>query len=149
MTDKTALKLWLQLAKTSADLHTRINTRFRADYGQSLVRFDVLSQLARADDYTLSVGALSAALIASSGNITRLLDRMQNEGMLERRPAPHDRRSTMIIMTPTGLKLFERMAHDHACWIAEILGDIPIKQQGKMVDNLHAIQRALSKAPSP
>jgi DNA-binding MarR family transcriptional regulator len=145
MTDKTALKLWLHLAKASALLQSEITARFRTHYGQSLVRFDVLSQLARAEAQTLSIRVLSASLIASSGNITRLLDRMQDEGLLSRSPAPEDRRSVLVHLTPAGASLFEAMAKDHEVWVSEILADIPKAQQKALLSGLGHLQLALVK----
>jgi len=144
MSDKTALKLWLQLAKTSARLQSEITARLRTDYGQSLVRFDVLSQLARTDGNRLGVSALSRMLIASSGNISRLLDRMEREGLLERSPAPHDRRSIMIVLTPAGATLFARMAKDHERWVSEILSGIPKTDQQELLDGLLRFQNHIS-----
>ena len=144
MSDKTALKLWLQLAKTSAQLQSEITARLRTDYGQSLVRFDVLSQLARTDGNRLGVSALSRMLIASSGNISRLLDRMEKEGLLERSPAPHDRRSIMIVLTPAGAALFARMAKDHERWVNEILSDMPKANQQELLDALLRLQNHVS-----
>ncbi len=143
MSDKTALKLWLQLAKTSALLHSEITARLRTHYGQSMARFDVLSQLARTDERCMAISALSRMLIASSGNISRLLDRMEKEGLLERSPAPHDRRSIMIGLTPAGSALFARMAKDHEHWVSEILSDMPKSNQKELLDRLISLQGIL------
>jgi len=148
MGDKTTLKLWLQLAKTSARLQTELTARLRTHYGQSMVRFDVLSQLARTDEQRLGVSALSRMLIASLGNISRLLDRMEKEGLLERSPAPHDRRSIMVGLTPAGAALFARMARDHECWVSEILGDMPKAKQQELLEHLIFLQGILPAKPA-
>ena len=147
MSDKTALKLWLQLAKTSALLQSEITARLRTHYGQSMARFDVLSQLARTDGKRLGVSALSRMLIASSGNISRLLDRMEREGLLERSPAPRDRRSIMIGLTPAGADLFTRMAKDHECWVGEILAAMSKADQQELLETLTSLQRVMSAKP--
>lgn len=144
MSNKIALKLWLQLAKTSAMIHAQVNARFRADYGQSMARFDVLSQLARIESKALGVGALSASLIASSGNITRLLDRMQNEGLLDRRTSQHDRRGVTIFLTPKGAELFAQMAKDHEHWVRDMLVELPGCDQSDLLENLLGLQRVLA-----
>jgi DNA-binding MarR family transcriptional regulator len=148
MSDKTALKLWLQLAKTSARLQSEITARLRTDYGQSMTRFDVLSQLARTDGKRLGVSALSRMLIASSGNISRLLDRMEKEGLLERSPGRHDRRSIMIGLTPAGAALFARMARDHEHWVSEILSDMPKANQQELLDGLILLQEIMPAKPA-
>jgi len=72
--DSTSLSIWLQIAKASAHLEQEINGKLRENYNQSLTRFDVLSQFIRANCDEMSVGTLSSELIASSGNISRLLE---------------------------------------------------------------------------
>jgi DNA-binding MarR family transcriptional regulator len=147
MPNKTALKLWLQLARTSAMLQNEINTRFRTQYGQSMTRFDVMSQLARAGDNALGVSALSASLIASSGNISRLLDRMQSEGLVRRQPAPNDRRGIIIQLTGKGQKLFAQMAISHEQWITALLKKAPKAKQQVLLNALVDLQAALSGEP--
>ncbi len=147
MTDTTALKLWLQLAKTSSSLQARINARLKDKYNQSMVRFDVLSQLARSDDQTMQISALSRALIASSGNITRLLDRMQSEGLIIRTPAPHDRRSVLVTLSAPGAALFDKMAKDHARWVDDLLTELPGQKKSDLLESLHELQSVLSKCP--
>ncbi len=144
MSSKTALKLWLNLAKTAAQVHGAANARLREAYGQSMARFDVLSQLARAEGQAMRAGALSRALIASSGNISRLLDRMQSEGLLERRPAAQDRRGVMVALSPAGAALFARMARDHERWIRDYFAALPEPRQRDLLDGLRALQASLA-----
>ncbi len=143
MNDKTALKLCLQFAKTSAQLQAQVNAKFRTEYGQSLARFDVLSQLDRGTGTGISVGELSQELLTSSGNITRLLDRMQNEGLLRRKPSPNDLRCVIVCITPKGATLFGKMAKDHEKWVSDLLGDYPKEQQRTLIDSLINLQASL------
>ena len=59
--------------------------------------------------------------MASSGNITALLDRMAAEDLIQRRASPDDRRSHQVRMTAKGRRLFDDMADDHARWIDDAL----------------------------
>ena len=101
--EPTPLRIWLQIAKSSANLEHSINGKLRENYGQSLSRFDVLSQFIRTGEDELSVGALSKELIASSGNISRLLDRMQKDGLIVRKHSDKDRRSVYIRITKSAI----------------------------------------------
>ena len=69
----------------------------------------------------MSVGDLAGAVMAASGNITALLDRMAAEGLIERRAAPTDRRGQQVRASKPGRALFGQMARDHAGWIDELL----------------------------
>lgn len=147
MSEKTSLKLWLQLAKTSAALQAQVNVRFRARHNQSLARFDVLSQLARAPGQSLNVGALSQALIASPGNISRLLDRMQSDGLIKRQASAVDRRSIAVKITPKGSALFDEMAEDHANWINALLSGQSETQQQNLHSALVDLHNVLPQKP--
>ena len=50
---------------------------------------------------------LAQALSLTSGGITRLVDRMADEGLVERQNCPSDRRSVYVALTPAG---YERLA---------------------------------------
>jgi len=120
-----SLRLWLQLMKCAKAFEADVATRFRRDFDQSLARFDVLSQLYRMPNRCGTVGQIAASVMAASGNITALIDRMADEGLVSRRPSPTDRRSSEVLMTSAGIALFEQMAQAHAQWIDQMLGEFP------------------------
>ena len=119
--ERLSLSLWLQLMKCTKTLEAGVGSRLRREHNQSLARFDVLSQLYRLGDDWVAVGAVAASVMASSGNITALLDRMAAEDLVERRASPADRRSHQVKMTAKGRRLFHEMADDHARWIDDAL----------------------------
>jgi len=118
--EQQSVRLWLELLRCAKLQEQRLGSRMKKTFGQSLTRFDVLSQLYRADDSTLSVTVLATRLLAStSRNITRLVDRMEDDGLVERRANPDDRRSFTISLTRKGRQVFEEMAREHARWVAD------------------------------
>ncbi len=119
---KQALRAWLQLLKCSKRVEQVMNDQFRTGYDCSLSRFDVLAQLAHAGAGGLSTKTLAQRLVASKGNITRLIDRMESDGLLRRTPCKQDRRVSHIDMTPAGETLFQAMARDHEGWTARLFG---------------------------
>ncbi len=123
-TDTIYLKLWLQLAKSAKNLEQEMETRFQQRFRQSFSRFDLLSQLYRYAPEWLPMGRLAGQLIASRGNITRLVDRMIAEGLIARRPDPEDRRIIQVGLTRKGRALFKRMAKAHAEWAGAMLADL-------------------------
>ena len=121
---KESLKLWIELLRYSNKLEQLIDDKLRQNYGQNISRFDVLSQLDRENDHGLTVGELASRLIASKGNITGLLDRMQKDGLIEKASRPDDRRSYMVKSTEKGQALFAEMAEKNAKWVEEALSSI-------------------------
>ena len=115
--EQQAVRLLLELLRCAKTLETRIGRKLRKNFGLSLTRFDVLSHLYRADDMTLPVTVLASQLLAStSRNITGLIDRMENDGLVKRSPHHQDRRSFVVCLTKNGAALFEEMAIEHGHW---------------------------------
>lgn len=68
-----------------------------------LWEFDVLSALRRAGEpYQLSPGALVTQTLVTSGTMTNRIDRLAARGLVERLPAPADRRGVLVRLTAAG-----------------------------------------------
>jgi DNA-binding MarR family transcriptional regulator len=147
--DQQSLRLWLQLMKCTKAIEADVAKRLRRTHGQSLARFDVLSQLVRCDEEWVAVGTLAEMVMASSGNITALLDRMEADGLVERRASPTDRRSYQIRMTAAGRRLFDRMNRDHARWVAEALDGIAPRDKDRLITLLVRVRRAFESPTAP
>ncbi|MEM9683832.1 MAG: MarR family transcriptional regulator [Pseudomonadota bacterium] len=143
--ERLSLRLWLQLMKASKAIEGDIGGRFRRTHGQSLARFDVLSQLYRFGGDWVAIGALGERMMATGGNITALIDRMAAEGLVERRPSPTDRRSHQVRLTEDGLALFRAMTEDHAQWVDTVLGDVDDEEKRALIDLLVRVRRAFEK----
>ena len=117
---KNALRAWIQLIKTAKRVEGRMNSHFVTEHHSSMTRFDVLANLARCENYTTTTSRLSSMLLASKGNITRLLDRMVSDGLIQRENNPDDKRVSVVKMLPAGETLFNALATDHESWIDDL-----------------------------
>jgi DNA-binding MarR family transcriptional regulator len=146
---KLSLRVWLQLMKCSKAIESMVGARLRQKYNQSLGRYDILSQLYRISTDWTTVGEIARNVLAASGNITAVLDRMEREDLVERRPSPTDRRSYQVRMTPSGKKLFRRMTRDHAIWVDEALDSVPMGDKETLVALLASTRQSLSGLGAP
>jgi MarR family transcriptional regulator, organic hydroperoxide resistance regulator len=55
------------------------------------------------------MGELAKLLACDSSNVTWITDRLEERGLVERRPAPHDRRVRLLVLTPEGRRLRDRI----------------------------------------
>jgi len=140
---RQSLKLWIELLRYSNKLEQIIDDKLRANYGQNISRFDVLSQLEREVDKGLSVGELAAQLIASKGNITGLLDRMQKDGLITKEAKIEDRRSYLVLITEKGRDLFHEMAENNAQWVEQALKSIDIAHMTEFTRFLNKSRNSL------
>jgi DNA-binding MarR family transcriptional regulator len=111
------LAAWKQLQWATA----LITARFRRDLagsGLSLEEFDVLIHLAWAPSGTLPLHQLTASMVVadalSRSGITRLLDRMERDGLIRRTTSTQDRRRFDVTLTPDGRRRFEHVWPGHA-----------------------------------
>jgi DNA-binding MarR family transcriptional regulator len=76
--------------------------------------FDLLAALRRAGKpYELNPTELMRTTMLSSGGITKRLDRLASEGLVERRPDPDDRRGILVRLTARGLGLIDAAIAAH------------------------------------
>ncbi len=141
--DKLELRVWLRLLSCANRIEQDVRQELRSASGMTLPRFDLLSQLERAPD-GLTMGELSRRLMVTRGNVTGLIDRLVEEGLVERTPMPKDRRAHIVRLTPAGEAAFGEMLPNHEAVIAAKLGamkrsDLRQLQSllGRLKDHLH------------
>jgi DNA-binding MarR family transcriptional regulator len=82
--------------------------------------FDVLAALRRQGaPYELSPGALLRATLVTSGTMTNRIDRLEEAGLVRRRPDPQDKRGVLVTLTAAGQSqvdaaLADLLAAEHA-----------------------------------
>lgn len=135
---KDELRLWLRLLSCKILIETEIRRRLRDNFGITLPRFDLMAQLDKAPA-GMKLGELSQRMMVSNGNITGLVDRLVAQGLLDRQPAPNDRRAQLVKLTAEGRRSFRAMAASHEAWIAEIFAELSAGDRG-------ALMRLLGKA---
>lgn len=74
-----------------------------------LVWYDVLWALERAPAQRLRLHELAHALVFSRSNLTRLADRIEDAGLLQRERADEDRRGYYAVITAQGLAMRRKM----------------------------------------
>jgi DNA-binding MarR family transcriptional regulator len=60
-------------------------------------------------DTPAPMGDLAHALSCDNSNVTGIIDRLEERGLVQRRPATHDRRVKMLVVTPAGRELRRRI----------------------------------------
>jgi DNA-binding MarR family transcriptional regulator len=143
---KNALRAWIQLTKCAKRIEGHVNRRFADAHGTSLSRFDVLANLERCAGHAAGVTELSRMLLASQGNITRLLDRMEQDRLVRRRPDPRDGRVSQVQTTRAGEALFARLARDHEGWTDSVFGLLSNDELEQLIGLLGKLRRRLDGA---
>lgn len=137
---KARLRMWLRMLKRSRMVEAALRERFRSEFGTTLPRFDVMAALARYDA-GLKMSALSGILRVSNGNVTGIIDRLSEDGVVVRVQVPGDRRASLVRLTRKGREEFERQAAAHELWINELLSDFDADEADTLSDRFDAVSR--------
>ncbi len=78
-----------------------------------LTWYDVLVQLNEAPERRLRMQELADAVLLSKSGVTRLIDRMERDGLVSRSRCSDDRRGTYAALTPAGLARLRDSAPTH------------------------------------
>jgi DNA-binding MarR family transcriptional regulator len=110
----------------------------------TLPQFDVLAELARAEDGGFTFVELSRLLLVTSGNLTGIVDRLVQQRLVERRPDEKDRRVIRVALTERGHRLTAELLPAHAADLQEILSFMPRNELsqlsellGRLRDGMH------------
>jgi DNA-binding MarR family transcriptional regulator len=97
---------------------------------------DVLSALRRTGPpYRMSATELARWVLLSSGGMTHRLDRMQEAGLLRRRPDPADRRGVLVELTERGRRVIDSAIDAHLALYEELVsGALTKAEQRKFVE---------------
>jgi MarR family transcriptional regulator, organic hydroperoxide resistance regulator len=132
--------------------------------GLTAAKADALAVIGQAG--SLSLKDLGEVLIAEGGHPSRLVDRLVEDGLVERRPADDDRRRVVLSLTPVGRKLNKRaeaMRETQLDFFRQLLGDRDLSSElglvlemlkytpyAELIDRRRALLRAsASRRQSP
>ncbi|WP_372594186.1 MarR family winged helix-turn-helix transcriptional regulator [Actinotalea sp.] len=109
-------------------------------HGLEQWEFDVLSALRRSGPpYHLSPGALVTQTMVTSGTMTNRIDRLEARQLVERSPAPDDRRSVLVRLTPEGRARVDAAFADLLAVERELLADLEPAEAARLAELLRLV----------
>jgi DNA-binding MarR family transcriptional regulator len=114
---------FLGLLRAHARLKDQMELDVRRISGLTVARYDVLMQLDLAGG-RLRLSELAQALVLSPSGLSKLLDRMQASGLVERQPDPGDARSTFAVITRHGRDVVRKTRERHHAFLQRVFGDV-------------------------
>ena len=89
--------------------------------------------------------SISDELGVTRRNVTALVDALEEEGLVRRKPHPTDRRATVIEMTEQGAQTMDRMYDEHRAEVAGLFGDLSERDRRELVRLLGSLREALQR----
>jgi DNA-binding MarR family transcriptional regulator len=96
------VQLFGLLVETNARLSRRLGSELESRCDLPLAWFEVLLQLRLAPEGRLKMTQIADAIVHSTGGTTRLVDRLEESGLVQRRACPSDRRAIHVEITAEG-----------------------------------------------
>lgn len=134
-----ALRLWIALARCYATYARAVACKV-GEYGLTTPQFGILEALYHLGP--LSLGELADKLLVTGGNVTYVMDRLEEQGLVHRERSPVDRRIIQAKLTEKGHELIAQVFPGHGAFIEEISAALPPEEQ----DELRALLKKLGRA---
>ncbi|MEV6599055.1 MarR family transcriptional regulator [Actinoplanes sp. NPDC051346] len=131
-----------------AEAYTGLTNRFAAQFEQhrlSSVEFEVLLRLARSPQHRLRMTDLAGQTALSTSGVTRVVDRMDREGLVRREACPSDRRSSYAVITEAGLARLDEVLPGHLELMQRwFIGQLSPAQLDDFTESLRTIRDAVN-----
>jgi DNA-binding MarR family transcriptional regulator len=112
--------VFADLVRVETRLYNAVAERVKAAAGIGAGRFELLRFVR--DHPDARVADLASAFAIGVGATSKIVDRLEKQGWMERRPNPANRRSSLLALTPAGESVVSRAEPAWQAAIQEILG---------------------------
>jgi DNA-binding MarR family transcriptional regulator len=112
LTDRE-LAAWRGLLRVHAGLIKRLDAELEESHGLPLSSYEVLVYLDGAPDKQLRMRDLADLVLLSRSGLTRLVDRLVRDGLIERATCSSDGRGAYAVLTPDGVRRLEQVRETH------------------------------------
>ena len=132
-----AVLAWLRLARIGQKID-RAGAAHLRRFGLSAAQFDVLAQVGAAEGSTQQ--ELAQKLLVTKGNVTQLLDRMEDAGLLVRCPEGRIKR---VRLTEAGWALRRKVVPAHERYIAREMAVLSAEEQRQLLGLLRTLDKSV------
>jgi MarR family 2-MHQ and catechol resistance regulon transcriptional repressor len=106
-----------------ATLTRRLSAQLESDHGLTMSEYEVLFLLSREEDHSMRRIDLSREVRLSPSGITRMLDRLEATGLVEKGSCAQDARVTYAVLTEAGMEKLRECAPAHLAEVERLIGE--------------------------
>lgn len=107
------LDVWAGFLRTHSRITRHLSTELERGHGLTVREFEVLLKLEAVRPRGLRMSDLADRVYLTPSGLSRLVDRMQDRGLVQRDTDAADQRASRLTVTAQGLRLFRRAASSH------------------------------------
>ncbi len=130
-------ELTFQLVETARLLRTHVDQRAR-EHGTTRAQWGILGRLRRQEG--LNQVSLAEQLDMQPISVARLIDRLEDQKLVERRPDPRDRRAHLLHLTPEGRTLVDGLDDLRNEIATDLLGEVEEDAIRTVLDTLATVR---------
>jgi DNA-binding MarR family transcriptional regulator len=136
-----------RISRLAREIEARLEPVYR-EHGLEPGWHDVLATLRRSGGSLRPTDLTNASMLTSSGT-TKRLDKLEQAGLIARKPDPGDRRGTLISLTAEGQRLIDALTPAHLDNERRILSGLSEAEQRRLADLLRKLQLGLPGEAQP
>ena len=134
------MRAWQALLDVSTGVLATLDGELQREHGLSLGEYEVLVHLSDTPGHSLRMTDLAERLKLSPSGITRRVDALVREGLVERRQCPSDRRGSNAVLTEKGVLRLNEAAPTHVRGVrAHFVDQLTERQLANLASALSAV----------
>ena len=110
---------WRLFLQTHARLERLLDEDLRSAHDLTLAEYDAMLQLAESPTHRLRMHEIAERVVLSRSGVTRLIDRLVRDGLVERSNCSTDGRGAEAVLTASGLDRLRKEAPTHLRGISD------------------------------
>ena len=136
-------RAWRSFVRAKGEMRRVVHRDLRAR-GLTGAQFEILRVLAESGEASLKLNEISQKLFVTCGNVTGLVDRLEESGLLTRVAHPEDRRITLATLTSAGRELFSEISPLHEARVEQVMSALSANEQARLAQLLDRLsERAM------
>jgi DNA-binding MarR family transcriptional regulator len=117
------VRAWRGLLRVHASLSKALDAELEAEHSLPLTSYEVLMYLADAEHERMRMCDLAASVILSRSGLTRLVDRLERDGLIARQSCASDARGAFAKLTPAGRERLQAARATHLAGVRALFLD--------------------------
>jgi DNA-binding MarR family transcriptional regulator len=138
-----AVLAWTRLLRAHASVTRLLGASLQAEHGLGISAYEALVLLAQAEDGRLRRVDLARRLALTPSGVTRLLESLEDAGLVARATCPHDRRVVYARLTAAGTETLEAASCGHVgsirALLEEHLTDAEVERLAELLGKLSGV----------
>jgi DNA-binding MarR family transcriptional regulator len=148
--DEREVRAWRGMLRVHASLTKALDAQLEAAHGLPLSSYEVLMYLGDAPEQKMRMSELASTVILSRSGLTRLVDRLEREGVLERESCPSDARGAFAKLTDAGRERLAVARATHLTGVRELfLSRLTPEQLDALAETWEHLLPGEAHAPGP